>query len=475
MSHSAPVEATPRPVHPILTSPILSTLLRLATPTLVSLTIGTCVVIAETSYIGRLGIEPLAAVALTFPFLMVNMTMSGGAMGGGVSSAVARALGAGDIQRASALAIHALTIGLLFGLVATTLMLTLGPTFLFWLGGRGGVLREAVSYVYVLFGGAWVIWLMNITAAILRGTGNMFLPSAVMFNSAFCQIVIGGALALGIGPIPRFGLPGVAAGTLIAFSSGALILNWYLWSGRGRLKPTLRHFRFERAMFSDILKVGLLACFSPMQSVLTIMALTSFLAHFGTDVLAGYGIGARLEFLLTTIGYSIAIATVPMVGMAIGAGLVARARRVTLIAGCLSALAGGMIGTLAAVFPNVWLWLFTDDPGVRAATAQYLSIVGPLYAFLGIATVCNSASQGAAKMIGPVLAQSGRLLFMIAGGAFLTSQNAPVTAFFVLAGLSMVVVGVGAAASVWLTRWEPSAASGTSNASNGRSEREVAA
>src|SRR5580692_2063855 len=104
----------PRAKNALLDGPIMRTLLWLAWPNVIALSAGTCVVIAETSYIGRLGVESLAAMALVFP--LVILTMTGGAMGGGVASAVARALGAGDVDRASALATHALLIGLCFGL-----------------------------------------------------------------------------------------------------------------------------------------------------------------------------------------------------------------------------------------------------------------------------------------------------------------------------------------------------------------------
>src|SRR6201991_1270567 len=103
--------------HALTDGPILRTLLSLAWPNVIALSAGTCVVIAETSYIGRLGVESLAAMALLFPCVILTMTMSGGAMGGGVASSIARALGAGDTERASALASHAILIGLGFGLV----------------------------------------------------------------------------------------------------------------------------------------------------------------------------------------------------------------------------------------------------------------------------------------------------------------------------------------------------------------------
>ena len=176
----------------LVDGPILRTLLWLAWPNVVALSAGTCVVIAETSYIGRLGVESLAAMALVFPFVILTMTMSGGAMGGGVSSAIARALGAGDKERASALAAHALLIGVCFGLTFTLGMLIFGPALLELLGGRGNVLAHAIGYVQIFFGGAVVPWLMNTLAAILRGTGNMKLPSLIVLNSAVCQIILGG-------------------------------------------------------------------------------------------------------------------------------------------------------------------------------------------------------------------------------------------------------------------------------------------
>src|SRR6201747_3051042 len=150
----------------LVDGPILRTLLRLAWPNVVALTAGVCVVIAETSYIGRLGVESLAAMALVFPFVILTMTMSGGAMGGGVSSAIARALGAGDNERASALATHALLIGACFGLTFTLIMLMFGPALLEMLGGRGEVLSRAIGYTQIFFGGAVAPWLLNTLAAI---------------------------------------------------------------------------------------------------------------------------------------------------------------------------------------------------------------------------------------------------------------------------------------------------------------------
>src|SRR5882672_10894712 len=130
------------PANSLITSPILPTLLKLALPNTVAMFGSTLVAVAETSYIGRLGIEPLAAIALVFPFAMLTQMMSAGAMGGGVSSAISRALGAGNRDRAASLALHAAMIGVCAGLFFTVMMLLLGRPFFALLGGRGGVLEQ---------------------------------------------------------------------------------------------------------------------------------------------------------------------------------------------------------------------------------------------------------------------------------------------------------------------------------------------
>jgi len=460
-----PVDEDERPLPPpappvrnaMFDGPIVPTLLHLAWPNALAFSAGTCVVIAETSYIGRLGVESLAAMALVFPFVMLTMTMSGGAMGGGVASSIARALGAGDRERASTLATHALLNAVGFGVVFMLLMLTFGPHLLEVMGGRGNVLAQAVGYVQIFFGGAVLPWLMNSMAGILRGTGNMKLPSALFLNSALCQIVLGGTLGLGLGPIPQFGMRGVAAGSLTAYTISICVMAWYMFSGRARVTPKIRGLRLQSAMFFDILKVGAVSCFSPLQSVLTISIFTHMLAVYGTAVLAGYGIGARLEFLLTSLSFAFGIASVPMIGMAIGAGNVARARRIAWTAGSMSFIALGAIACIIAVFPDLWVNIFTRDEGVLVASRQYLSMAAPCYAFLGLASSMYFSSQGAARMIGPVLAQTARLAFIAVGGWWLSTHGASAQGFFGLAASSMVVLGVLSCSGVILTRWGPRA------------------
>src|SRR5882757_3781502 len=441
------------PANSLLTSPILPTLLKLAIPNTIAMFGSALVAVAETSYIGRLGTVPLAAIALVFPFTMLTQMTSAGAMGGGVESAISRALGAGDRDRAAILALHAAIIGVCGGIFFTVLMLAFGRQFFSALGGRGGVLDEASSYSNVLFSGAIAIWLVNTLASVVRGTGDMRIPSVTLIGVAACQILVGGTLGLGLFGAPRLGMPGVASGQLAAYTLGAAFLIWYLASGRSRLSLNCSAFTFQRGMFFDILKVGAVSCLSPLQTVLTILIFTKIIAGFGTETLAGYGMGSRLEFLLVPISFAFGVASVPMVGMAIGAGLVARARQVAWTAGAASALTVGLIGLVVALKPSLWVSLFTSDPGVTAAANSYFALAGPAFGFFGLGVCLYFSSQGAAKVWGPVLAGAGRLVGVAHRGLWRASVGAPALAQFALVRAAMGVFGLSPTASVRLTRW----------------------
>ncbi len=444
----------PRRLEPLLSAPILPTLARLSVPNVLALTIQAMVAIAETTYIGVLGIEPLAAMALVFPMIMLTQMMSSGAMGGGVSSAISRALGAGEEARARRLVVHAVVISAIVGLTFTAFFLALGPAIYRLLGGQGGVFEQAIIYSNVLFSGVIFIWMFNTLASVVRGTGDMRTSSATVVGVAALQIVIGGCLSLGLGDFPRLGIAGVAIGQLAAYAAGSLFLLLLLRSGKLRLRLKFRGVSLERAMFFDILKVGAISCLSPLQSVLTVLILSGFIARFGTETLAGFGIGVRLEFLLIPIAFSIGVASVPMVGMAIGAGNVERARCVAWTAGSLAAVVVGLLGAVAIVEPDLWAAMFTSNPDVKSVSHLYLQTAGWGFAPMGFGLAIYFASQGSGRMLGAVLAGTVRLFAVVLGGLWLVSIGAGAQSFFALVAVAMLAYGLAMATGLVLTRWQ---------------------
>lgn len=448
-------EAAPRAPtgNALLDGPILRTLVKLSVPNLIALCSAAIITIAETAYVGRLGVPALAGVALVFPVIMLMQMMSAGAMGGGISGAVSRALGAGDMARAEALALASVVIGLVGGLGFAVVIWIAGPAIFALLGGKGEALAAAVTYAHVAALGIFAIWMTNCMASVSRGSGDMAGPAVIVLLAGLLQITVGGALGLGVGPLPRLGIAGVATGQVVGFSVAALLLFLRLRAPTSRVRLHVDAARFDVARLQDILRVGLPATLSPIQSVLTIMIVTALVARFGAEALAGYGIGARLEFLLIPIAFSVGVACVPMVGAAIGAGDVARARKVAWTAGALATGALTLIGGLVMIAPDLWGRLFVSDERVLEVTRTYLRVAGLGFPFFGLGLCLYFASQGAGKVMGPIIAQGLRLGVVAIGGWMLVQAEAPLWALFAVVALAMVALGLGTALAIKVTPW----------------------
>src|SRR6266446_8168406 len=161
----------------LLEAPIVRTLMRMAAPNILVMLAQASTGLVETYFVGKLGTDALAGVALVFPGVMLMQMMSAGAVGGGISSAIARALGGGRRDDADALVLHALVISAVLGVLFTVSVLVGGPALYRALGGEGASLGAALLYSNVVFAGTPLVWLMNALASVIRGTGNMLVPS----------------------------------------------------------------------------------------------------------------------------------------------------------------------------------------------------------------------------------------------------------------------------------------------------------
>jgi putative MATE family efflux protein len=438
----------------ILEDPPLRVLGRLAAPSALAFLVQAAVSLTEVAFVGRLGTEALAAIALVFPlFMLVNM-LTAGSLGGAATAAVARALGSGDRDRAAAVAAHVLWIALTLAAAFAALHFTLGRTLLTLLGGEGDVLDAAARYGDVLFAGILAPCVTNLLAAVHRGLGDTRFPARVILTGSALQVLLSALFILGPGPFPSLGVPGAAvAAVLVASLNAVRLLHPLLRAGSAlRLHP--RHFRPRGTVFAAVLRVGLMASPSPLFTVLTIVSLTGLVARAGPEALAGYGIGSRVEFLLVPLVFGIGSALTIMVGTHVGAGLTERAERVAVRGALVAAALTGGIGALLALFPHSWSRLFSDDPQALATAALYLRIVGPCFAFQGLGLALYFASQGAGAVLWPVLATVARYVVAVGGGtAALALTEAGPSAVFVAAAVAMVLYGTVTAASVALGAW----------------------
>jgi putative MATE family efflux protein len=428
----------------LLAAPILPTLARLSAPGVLLVLFQSMVSVGDTYFVGRLGTEPLAGLALVFPLIMLLQMTSAGAMGGGVSSAIARALGSGNPQFARRLVAHALVIAAGMGLFFTVVVLLLGPAVYRLLGGSGETLAHALRYSNIIFGGAITVWIANTLSSVLRGTGNMLTPALTLIAAAMIHLPLSGTL------VARIGIAGAGIAYVTTFGVAALVMGAIVLRRASPLRPRREDWRLERRLFGEILRVGAISSLNSLQTVVTAVIITGFVGRYGAPALAGYGVGLRLELLQIPLVFAVGQALVVLVGTHIGAGRPERARRIAWAGAALAASVSLVIGITVALFPLAWVGLFSRDAAVLEAGSLYLRTVAPFYPLLAAGIALYFASQGAGQVLRPVLAGSARLAIVIAAGAFAVSLHG----VFIVIAAAMIAFG---ALTLWVVataNWE---------------------
>jgi putative MATE family efflux protein len=377
--------------------------------------------------------------------------MSNGGIGGGVSSAVARALGAGRTADADALVWHAIVLACGLGLFFTVAAIFGGPILYRSMGGTGLTLAAALTYSGVVFAGSIPIWITAVLSSALRGAGNANVPAFVILAGAAVLLPLSPLLIFGWGPFPRLGVVGGGAAMVIYYVIAVLTFIMYLRSSRSPLRLKIVPLRGH--LFKDILGVGFLSAIGTVQVNLTVIIVTAAVGHFGADAIAGYGIASRLDYIQIPLLFGLGTAVVTMVGMNIGAGQMARARRVAWLGAALAFGVTEVIGLAAMAFPHVWIGLFSDDPQVLAMGAIYLRNVAPAYGAVGLGLVLYFASQGARHVLFPVLAGTARLIIAaFIGWSAVTWFGADLSTLFLIVAIAAIVYGALTVAAV-LSSW----------------------
>jgi putative MATE family efflux protein len=419
----AVVEKATLPVHlpdartlALLEAPIAATLLKLAAPNILVNIAQSSIGLIETYFVGKLGTDALAGVALVFPVVMLTQMMSAGAVGGGISSAIAQALGGGRHRDANDLVIHSVAVGLLFGVVFTVTALAIGPWLYSTLGGRGASLAAALTYSNVIFSGAILILIFNSLASVIRGTGNMHVPALVTCAGVVGVIPLSPCLIFGWGPFPQLGVAGGGTALLAYYAVACVVLAVYLRSGRIPVRLGFSNLGLRVELLADILRVGVVSALVTVGTNVTVASVTGLVGTFGPGAIAGYGVGSRLEYFLVPLVFGLGAPLVALVGTNVGAGQHARAVRVAWTGGLMAAAMCAFIGALAAVNSRAWMGLFDSDPVMLAAGSEYLQDVGPFYGFFGLGLGLYFASQGFGRLRWADLANFTRLILAVGGG-----------------------------------------------------------
>jgi len=368
--------------------------------------------LVEVYFVSGLGSDVVAGASLVLPVQMLVVTMASSGIGGGVAVAVARALGAGRRDTAELLAAHAVALGIAIGLCITALQLIFGHQFFGWLAGSAAsALAPTLVYADTLFAGAALIWVSSMLAAALRASGDARRPASVSMKAALFVLVVSPALINGWGPLPRLGIAGAAVGTLLYYALISIGLLRHMCFQQTSLRLRLPD-KWDAKNFRLILHVGGWSVLGTMQSNLTALVVTGVVAGFGVNVLGGYGIASRVDYVVSPLVFSLGTAVLTVVATNLGAGKPWRAARAAWIGVAWSGLFTAMIGLVLSFNASAWMALFTSDSAVITEGANFLKAVGPVYGFFGIALATYFSGQGGGQVKWPVLA--GTLRFIVA-------------------------------------------------------------
>ena len=383
----------------------------LAAPTTLLAATQVAALLIEPWLAARQGTLALAGWALVLPFALLLGQMTAGAMGGGVVSAIARALGARKPEEAAALATHALVIACA-GAALFAIPLALFPRSLLGLIGGNETAEAAAAYSAWLFGaGALPTWLANTFASILRGGGRHALAARGIIGAWIVYPPLAWALMEPAG----MGLAGAGLAFALAMTGAALIMAVVVMSGGAGFTPSLRT-PLSRVFFHRILAVGLIACVMATIANLATILVTARIASHGAAAVAGYGISARMEFLMIPLAFGVGSALTALVGRAVGAGDWPEARRIAWTGGGLALVVTGAIALPVAIFPAATAAAFTTDPAVRAIATEALAIIAWAMPGFGLGMALYFAAMGAGRMAFPVVAALSRIGLAVGGG-----------------------------------------------------------
>ena len=436
--------AAAAPAPAVATRDRIRRILALAAPTTLLAATQVGAQLIEPWLAARQGTLPLAGWALVLPFALLMSQMTAGAMGGGVVSAIARALGAGNRDEAAALATHALVIAC-GGAALFVVPLVLLPQAVFGLIGGPDTAAAAAVYSAWLFGvGALPTWFANTLASILRGGGRHGLAARGMVGGWLAYPPLAWLLMEPFG----MGLPGAGLAYGIAMWGVAALMAVVVLGGGAGFTLSLRT-PLRAAYFRRILAVGLLACIMATIANLATILVTAHIARHGPAAVAGYGISARMEFLMIPLAFGVGSALTALVGRAVGGRDWAEARRIAWTGAALALGVTSAIAIPVAIFPAETAALFTSDPAVRVIAAQALGIIAWAMPGFGVGMAFYFAAMGAGRMAWPVAAGLSRIGLAVGGGWLLSDvMGFGLTGQFVAVALGITAYGAICAAAV---------------------------
>ncbi len=433
---------------------VLQRVIALAWPTAVAMSMQTGFNIADAYFVGQIGPQSIAAVSMVFPVVFLMFALGAG-VGVGTTSVIARSLGRRDREHAEEAARQSFILfALVAALITVTGLLLQRPLF-HLMGADDALVEHTVGYSTWIFAGSTFMFFFFSGASILRGEGDMKTPMVGIGLSVVLNVVLDPLLIFGPGPFPEFGLPGAAIATVISRAVGCVFLIGYLFRGDVHVRVRLRGLAPRGRVIWQILQVGLPTGARQVLLSVGFMALIRIVARFGSDAVAAYGLGVRLNQVAILPCLGIATAVITLVGQNVGAGKTDRASETTWKASLCAMVAMEAIGVTFFLFPRFLMGIFTDDAQVIRYGSSLLRIVSLTHMFTGLGIVIAAAFQGAGRALPALALTLLRLLIIAVPLALLLSHFYGVRGVWMAIAAAAVLSGIASAAWFRAGTWRP--------------------
>lgn len=405
--------------------------------------------VVDTYFVAQLGTEELAAMAFTFPVVMILHAIAVG-LGTGVTAVVSRVVGGGAGAKSKAMATDSLYLAVLITAVFSAIgLLTIDPLFTL-LGAETDVLPLIHDYMEIWYLGMVFMIVPLIGNSVIRAHGDAKFPSMIMASAALINIALDPILIFGLFGAPRLELQGAALATVIArfvtFAAALSVLHFRMHA----LTYAFPSFARLRLNWGKILHIGLPSTGTQLIVPVSMGILTALIASFGSVAVAAYGIATRVEMFALILMMATSISMGPFVGQNAGAGRIDRVRHALRFVLQVNFVYGVFVAIGLALFGESVGRIFSEDADVVRVAAFYLLVVPityPVQSIIGISsqTFNSLATPIPAMVIGACKSFVVQVPLAYAGAAIGGIQGV-----FVSMALSTILVSI--VAFVWINR-----------------------
>jgi putative MATE family efflux protein len=369
----------------------LKGVLRLALPAAFKHLLDILQILIDMLMVGMLSIHALAAVGMSMQFMMViNVLMTLYVVGG--NAVIARLIGERRRHRASALLYTLILFALLLSLPVTAAGWFYAEDFYLWMGASAEVAAEGGIYFSILTLGIAVIFLDTLFFNALSAAGDTASSLYIKAVSALINLCLNYLLIFGHGGFEAMGIAGAAYATLIAYTFN--VIAYLVIFSRSRIGLGVIR-RLSPMDLKRVLRVGGNAALERLITVASFILFVAVITSYGTEALAGYQVGLRIEGIAFMPGFGFAIAAMALVGQNLGAKNPDLAYRSGLLSTKVAAWFMGSIGVVMVIIPEPFVGFFTRDPETIEQASLYLRLVGISQVPLAMTFVLGGALRGA--------------------------------------------------------------------------------